>query len=232
MRGIIQQEVQRQGGRLLVRNPWVLAAVLFVVVIGTALLPVVALSTIFPTRSVWDLLPPEARISGEEGAAGPPPSYTPPEVLRYQDVDTEALLTWLIQRGSYLAEQRYIAGFVAAGQRYDIDPRLLVAITGAEQSFIPRRDPLAWKIATNPFNVFGCWCATNLTFERSAMIAAATVARLSQDMPPGADAIYWLSDSANPRGVYATGRNWAPNVSRFFAQLRREVHGPEIPTAR
>lgn len=152
---------------------------------------------------------------------------TPPESLRYEEVDERALLSWLDARNSALATRQRVAAIIAAGQKYDVHPLLLVAITGAEQSFVPRTDRMAEQIAQNPWNVFGCWCTYAPGTAKSAQIAAHTVARLSQDMPQGIDPIAWLAHPQNPRGMYATGyRNWVPNVQRFFAQLRNDIPVP------
>lgn len=222
--------------RWLLSHPLGWATLIAAFVFAAAFLPVAALSVVMPAESVWEQLPPEVKTLSDDGAVGPPPSYTPPEALRFREIDPAALGAWLDRRGSYLAGPEFVAGFIEAGRRHNIDPRLLAAITGAEQSFVPRRNPNAWKIARNPFNVFGCWCSTSIGFAASARIAAATVARLSQDMPPRSDAIQWLADPRNPRGMYATGIenegkprpaspawNWIRNVSGFFAQLRQDV---------
>lgn len=212
---------------------WGVLAVLLVTLLAAT--PLVLFAGLAPPSSAWDLLPPEA-TGGDPAAYGPPPGYTPPEAIRFREVDQAALVGWLARQGSYLARPEYVSEFVEAGRQFDIDPRLLVAITGAEQSFVPAGDPQAARIAQNPFNVFGCWCTTSIGFQRSARIAAATVARLSQDRPPGMDAVAWLAHPGNPRGMYAVGREnawrprptspawtWIGNVSRFFAQLRAEV---------
>jgi len=149
---------------------------------------------------------------------------TPPEELRYADVDERALLAWLDARNSALATPARVRAIIEAGRKFDVHPLLLVAITGAEQSFVPRSNRKAEQIVKNPWNVYGCWCTHPLGTARSAEIAAHTVAKLSQDRPPGVDPIAWLAHPQNPRGMYATGyRNWVPNVQRFFAQLRKEV---------
>ncbi len=228
--------------RWLLSHPLGWAALTAAFIVAVAFLPVAALGMVMPAESVWEQLPPEVRSLNDDTAIGPAPEYTPPKALRYREIDPLALMVWLERRGSYLAGPEFVAGFIEAGRRHNIDPRLLVAITGAEQSFVPRRNPSAWKIAQNPFNVFGCWCSTSIGFATSARIAAATVARLSQDMPPGYDAIRWLSDPANPRGMYATGVenegkprptspawNWIRNVSGFFAQLRRDIPEERLP---
>ncbi|KXG77351.1 glucosaminidase domain-containing protein [Thermotalea metallivorans] len=150
------------------------------------------------------------------------PNVVPTEIM-YQDVDKAGIIAWLEKRGSYLADEYHVNAIIAAGRRYNVHPLLLVAITGQEQSFVPRRKSNAPRVARNPFNVFGSWQRYSPGIQKSAMIAAHTVAKLSQDRPAGAHPIQWLNNRSNPRGVYATDPNWWKGVTKFFTILKDDI---------
>lgn len=112
-----------------------------------------------------------------------------------------------------------------AAEIYDVNPVVLVSITGQEESF----DPEAWSawpaIHKNPFNVYYSWMWTNeyrpqWTLTDTAAIAANTVRhKLSTPPPNGEDPFQWMNDPKNPWGLYATDRNWAAGVERFYNMI-------------
>lgn len=171
-------------------------------------------------------LKPGPAFLGRQGVTGglPDPGPPPPvESLRFREISTDRVVRYLESKRSALARPDRVEAIKTAAKRYDVNPLLLVAITGQEQSFVPRDQIEAEMIASNPFNVFGCWCVTypQLTLEQSAAHAAETVARLSQGMPPGAHPIRWINYE-NGRGVYAEDPTWWIGVSFFFDEARRE----------
>ena len=150
------------------------------------------------------------------------PNVVPAEIA-YQEVDQDEIIAWLDRKGSYLADDYHVSAIIAAAKRYNIHPLLMVAITGQEQSFVPKKKSNAARVARNPYNVFGSWQKYSPGIEKSAMIAAHTVAKLSQDRPAGAHPIQWLNNRSNPRGVYATHTEWWKGVTMFFTILRNDI---------
>lgn len=146
-----------------------------------------------------------------------------PEDLKFKKANKNKLKKWLEDRKSYLAKESFIESFIAAGNQYDLDPLLLVAITGQEQSFVPENHRKAKQISKNPFNVFGSWEVYGESFEKSAMIAAATVIKLSKDRPEGEHPLKWINSKSNPRGYYASHSRWWIGVNKFYNSLRKEV---------
>lgn len=146
-----------------------------------------------------------------------------PEELKYKAINEKRLLQWLEHKNSYLASTEFISEFVSAAKEFDIDPLLLVAITGQEQSFVPKDHRNAADIAKNPFNVFGSWQRYGKSFHDSARVASRTIVNLSKDRPPSENPIRWLSSKANPRGYYAADGNWWIGVSKIYDQIRKEV---------
>lgn len=140
-----------------------------------------------------------------------------PVELSYKTMNIEAVKSYLDKRNSALADYGILQMIDRAGKAKNVDPRLLIAITGQEQSYVPKSNRHAAEIIKNPWNVFGCWCkgkGSTLTTEQAATIAAATIVKLSQDRPPNRDPIEWLSTTDNPRGFYAEHSGWWIGVSR------------------
>jgi hypothetical protein len=135
--------------------------------------------------------------------------------LKYAEIDTERLKEYLNSKNSLLAQDVYINAILQASSIYNVNPLLLFAITGQEQSFVRKTDYNAEKIANNPFNVGHSWEEYNTTIEDTANIAANTVVVLSQGCPPDIDPIEWINKS------YAEDENWHIGVRFFFDQLSK-----------
>lgn len=147
---------------------------------------------------------------------------TLPQELHYVEVNREKLKESLNRRNSLLADEPYFSAIISAGEEYDVNPLLLFAITGQEQSFVPRTDTDARKIANNPFNVKGSWMAYNTNISNAAKIAAGTVVKLSADRPATVNPILWINTRGG-RGGYARHTEWYIGVSKHFAKLKSEV---------
>lgn len=163
--------------------------------------------------------------------------------LRYHDVSAQKLYDFV----QYYDKQHigYSSAFsvsdmneiVQAGKKYDVNPILLVAITGAEESFVPTRFPVHsyWAgevkyIHKNPFNVYYSWMWTKMnrpqwTLADTANIAANTVRhKLSTSPRYGDSAFEWLNDPRNPWGLYATDRAWSKHVAYFYEAISTYVN--------
>lgn len=158
---------------------------------------------------------------GSGGAA-----YITAEEIAYQEVSPEFIIAWLKSRNSALATPEFAYACVRAGKKYNVNPLLLTAITGQEQSFCPAGSPAA--MLRNPWNTFGSWQNTNNSVEQSAMFAAECIARLSRNRPEGIHPIAWLNSRQNTAGMYATDPNWWIGVSSFFRQIKTD-HGDKLP---
>ena len=146
------------------------------------------------------------------------------DILVYRPLDIPVLLEWLGKRNSMLATKEILTMIDDAAKAQGINPYLLIAITGAEQSFVPKSNKYADKIVKNPWNVFGSWKegkGAELTTKDAAIIAAKTIVKLSRGKPSAVSPIAWLSDPENPNGVYATGTNWVKNVTSIYEQLSK-----------
>ncbi|MEI7024715.1 M23 family metallopeptidase [Paenibacillus sp. y28] len=155
-----------------------------------------------------------------------PPAIIMPANLSYRAMSIPAMQAWLDKRKSALADPLLLQAIDRAGQAQNVDPHLLIAITGQEQSFVPRNNNHAALIVKNPWNVFGCWCegrGATLTTEESALIAAKTIVKLSQNRPADVDPISWLNDPSNPNGIYAEHRGWWLGVSKFYAAILTDL---------
>ncbi|MEK4108608.1 M23 family metallopeptidase [Paenibacillus sp. FSL R10-2791] len=152
----------------------------------------------------------------------PPGTSLDPGEYSYKPLNIPVLLDYLKKRKSALGYVETLNMIDRAAKLKNVDPYLLLAITGQEQSFVPESNNHASEIVKNPWNVFGCWCkgkGATLTTEQSATIAAQTIIKLSQDRPNGRDFIEWLSAMDNPRGYYAEHRGWWIGVRKFHNLL-------------
>ncbi|TWI59010.1 putative ABC transport system permease protein [Halalkalibacter nanhaiisediminis] len=146
---------------------------------------------------------------------GPPNDLT--GYLQYEQVNETSLRNWLNNRDSLLADEPYFSTILSVAKEFNIHPFLLFAITGQEQSYVPRSNQNAVEIANNPFNVFHSWEDYNTDILNSSQIAARTIVNLSKDRPEGTDPIQWINRK------YAEDKNWWRGVSSIFDMLTREV---------
>jgi len=151
-----------------------------------------------------------------------PPGAQITAALSYEPLNIDYVFSFLTKRNSALADPGLLQAINDAGRTKNVSPYLLIAITGQEQSFVPRNNNHAMEIIKNPWNVFGCWCngkGATLSTGQAALIAADTIIKLSQDLPAGRDPIQWLSAKDNPRGYYAEDNGWWIGVSKYFKLL-------------
>ncbi|MDQ0189934.1 hypothetical protein JI721_04945 [Alicyclobacillus cycloheptanicus] len=145
--------------------------------------------------------------------------------LRYQDISPTVLYDFVASRGSAFTLSD-IETICSVAQSYNINPALMLAITGQELDFVQQGTPYeTWKLE-NPFDDYGSWAVYHTTLEQSAALAAELIqVRLSTPPPAGEDAIIWLNDPANHAGagVYATDPNWAYGVRTFFNEIEAYV---------
>jgi hypothetical protein len=162
-----------------------------------------------------------------------PPVPTRARALTYKPVSAASIVAFYQSKDSQLANARTADAILHAALRHDVDPAVLVAVTGQEQSFVPLgQDP---RIAKNPFNVYGCWCKTSIPIEESAEVAAGTIAHRLRCLPSkGSNLIVWVNSYANPcvkaEGVYAEDRHWGVGVALLYRDtvapaLGLDAHG-------
>jgi hypothetical protein len=165
--------------------------------------------------------------------ASQPPTPTRARALNYKPVSAASIVAFYVAHDSQLANERTAEAILRAAARHDVDPGVLVAVTGQEQSFVPiGQDP---RIAKNPFNVYGCWCKTTIPIEESAEVAAGTIAHRLRCLPAhGSNLIVWINSYANPcvksEGVYAEDRHWGIGVALIYRDtvapaLGLDAHG-------
>jgi hypothetical protein len=152
-----------------------------------------------------------------QSSQGPVPTRA--RALHYKPVSASSIVAFYQSKSSQLANVRTADAILRAALRHDVDPAVLVAVTGQEQSYAPvGQDP---RIAKNPFNVYGCWCKTSIPIEESAEVAAGTIAHRLRCLPrKGSNLIVWVNSFANPcvraEGVYAEDRHWGVGVALIY----------------
>ncbi|MCW2927209.1 MAG: conjugal transfer protein [Thermoleophilia bacterium] len=148
-------------------------------------------------------------------AAGAATSDTAPTPTAITPASAAQIDAYLTSKGSPMSGQG--AAFVASGGRWQVDPRLLVAIAGAESNF--------GQITCAPFNAWGWGCPNGpYKFEswadgidtvmqglRTNYLAEGrtTVAAINLKYAP-------IGAANDPTGL---NNNWTQNVSRFLIEL-------------
>ncbi|GAA0177643.1 hypothetical protein SH2C18_08320 [Clostridium sediminicola] len=138
---------------------------------------------------------------------------TLPTKFRYKNINESSLRSYLRKRKSILAEEPYFSTIIDVAASYDLNPLLLFAITGQEQSFVPTTSKSHSKIANNPFNVHGSWKKYNTNINDSADIVCRTLINLSKNRPSTYDPILWINRK------YAADQGWGSRVNKIFNML-------------
>jgi putative ABC transport system permease protein len=146
-------------------------------------------------------------------------SYHPylPESFNYKNIDKVKLLAFLNTKNSILAEEPYFSAIIKSSKEFNLNPHILFAITGQEQSFVPKNHEDAKKIANNPFNVFHSWQEYNTDIYDSSRIAARTVINLAKDKPSDIDIFDWINSK------YAEDKDWGRGVKEIFEKLGEQT---------
>jgi hypothetical protein len=140
-----------------------------------------------------------------------------PDYLMYKNVHTTNLKDFLKSRNSLLAEEPYFSTILSVSKDFNLNPLVMFAITGQEQSFVPKNNKNAYKIANNPFNVFNSWRKYNTNIEDASTIAARTLVNLSKNKPEDIDAFTWINRK------YSQDQNWSKAVRSIFKQIEDNV---------
>ncbi|MHB8156836.1 MAG: M23 family metallopeptidase, partial [Desulfocucumaceae bacterium] len=145
-----------------------------------------------------------------------------PGELLFKDIDVQRAINWInsyLHKDSLIATPENINVLIDVGRQFNINPLLLIAIIGQEQSFVPAGS--SSKILGNPFNVYGSWESYSPGLETSAKVAARTIVSLSKGRPEGTHPIHWLNSVDNPNGMYATDPTWWRGVTWFLDSLQK-----------
>lgn len=137
-----------------------------------------------------------------------------PEEFKYRSIDQESLKQYLDSRDSLLCEDPYFSIIINTSKEFNLNPLLLFAIAGQEQSFVPKDSKYALKIANNPYNVFNSWQNYNTDIEDSSKIASRTVINLSKGKPDNIDLFTWINRK------YSEDKDWHNGVRSIYDQLK------------
>lgn len=141
-----------------------------------------------------------------------------PEYMRYKKIDEDKLKAFLNKRDSLLSKDPYFSTLLSTAKEFNLNPIVLFAITGQEQSFVPRKGKNAYKIANNPFNVYHSWQEYNTDIKDSSRIAARTVINLAKGRPKDKDPFLWIGKE------YAEDKNWGSGVRAVFKEINNYIN--------
>lgn len=148
-----------------------------------------------------------------------------PDYLKYKKVHVTKLREFLTSRNSLLAEETYLLTILSVSEDFNLNPLLMFAITGQEQSFVPKSNKNADKIANNPFNVKNSWKKYNTNIQDSATIAANTIVNIfkAKAKAEDNDKLENMDAFALINQTYAEDKNWSKAVRSIFNQLENNV---------
>ncbi|MEN6325325.1 MAG: hypothetical protein ABFD18_03815 [Syntrophomonas sp.] len=144
------------------------------------------------------------------------PNFLPME-LRYKTVNEQRIKYFLASRNSLLADEPYFSTIIKTSRVYDVNPLLLLAITGQEQGFVPRMEDKAAQIANNPYNINHSWQDYNTNIQDSTIIVAQTINNLSKNRPEDVHPLAWINRK------YAQDQNWWIGVNRCWQEIEQET---------
>ncbi|MDD3224587.1 MAG: hypothetical protein PHX70_07775 [Clostridium sp.] len=145
-------------------------------------------------------------------------SYGIPKFFKYQNINSGKLRDFLNKRNSILADEPYFSSILSSAKKYNVNPILLFAITGQEQSFVPKQNKNSKKIANNPFNIYYSWQKYNTNITDSSNIACVTINNLSKNRPKNYEPFKWLNRK------YAEDPNWSKGVEFFYNELEKNIN--------
>lgn len=140
-----------------------------------------------------------------------------PQSFQYENVNQDALKSYLCSRSSVLREEPYFSSILNVGKDFNINPILLFAITGQEQGFVPQEHVSASLIANNPYNVFCSWQSYNTDIIDSSEIACRTIINLSKDRPDSVDPLVWINRK------YSSDQNWHCGVRSLYDEINEFI---------
>lgn len=136
-----------------------------------------------------------------------------PEYFKYKDINQTLLKKFLIVRNSLLAEEPYFSTIISVSKDYNLNPLVIFAIAGQEQSFVPKDDFASVKIGNNPFNVYHSWKEYNTSIYDSSRIVCMTIINLSKSRPKDEEPFHWIGKK------YAEDQNWSKLVNKIYNKL-------------
>jgi len=118
-----------------------------------------------------------------------------------------------ITRDGLIGDSNHFNQIIHKAYINNIDPLLLFAIIGQEQSFVPNSEIEQAKIINNPYNVFHSWQAYNTNLRDSTQIAINTIKNRLASKPYGISPFQWLGQT------YAEDIAWPVGVESIYEQL-------------
>lgn len=136
----------------------------------------------------------------------------------YKHFNESELKRALNSRNSILAEDKYFNTIMQTAKAHSLDPRLLFAIAGQEQSLVKKTLPHAARVANNPFNIYGSWKKYNTSISDSSDIVCNTIVNRMKKWNGSGSALKWINRT------YADDPHWHVGVKRYYDWLIDETN--------
>ncbi len=141
-----------------------------------------------------------------------------PAYLAYQVYDLDRIRGYLKRANSLLANDPYFTEIIKSCERNDVNPLLLLAISGQEQGFVKRGSENAALIVNNPFNVYHSWVDYNTNISDASEIATITIRSILEKRPNATDSFKWLNQT------YAEDPTWWQGVEQIYLTLENYMN--------
>lgn len=136
------------------------------------------------------------------------------QLFQYQRINIFEVKSYIQNsRNGLIGEAEYFNTIMRKAYQNNIDPLLLLAIIGQEQSFIPTSHDAKMAIINNPFNVFHSWTEYNTSLEDSTQIAINTIINRLSKASKQVQPFEWLNLT------YAEDTNWSNGVRLIYIHL-------------
>jgi len=136
-----------------------------------------------------------------------------PEYFQFHNPSVESLRKYLSGKNSALLQDGYLDHLLTYSQKVDINPLLLIAILGQEQSYVPSKHQFVKMMLKNPFNVYGSWETHGIGFDKSLAEACNTINTTLAQRKPHEDPFAVINHR------YAQDPNWNIGVKLIFLDL-------------
>lgn len=138
-----------------------------------------------------------------------------PKYFMYKDINETQLKKYLDGRDSLLCDEPYFSTIISVSKEYNLNPLVIFAITGQEQSFVPKNNSDSKTIANNPYNIFHSWKEYNTNIDDATRIVCNTIINLSKDMPENEEPFFWINKQ------YAEDKKWSKGVKQIYETLEK-----------
>lgn len=137
-------------------------------------------------------------------------------VYKYKEIKNPDKIKDYIRRVSngHIADEPHFSTIVKVAKENNLNPFILLAISGAEQSFATKKFGDYSVVIKNPYNVYGTWQVYHPGLEKSSQVAARTVINLSKESKVKSNNVF---ERIGEKYVQSPGwKDWVKICKQYF----------------